>query len=285
MPSSVILWQLQTVDHVYLEATPPILETAQNPWTVLSSVDHKPESPSLSGQRPSWVPRWDEGWYVCRLGSSGNWYRAGGTHASSSDASVAKIGEIPSIQAMLMDTTTWCSRTFAEDELRLVEHQVAEAPMQQLWQDLQQQEQGSMYGQTKLDCEYAFSLTIAAGNGADGFSAGNNPAQHWFVYQEYQRLIDCGTVVLVEMAKRQDLFWTKDEYDRAPVGYTRMVIRGATVPFVVRKTASVGAGGSASNRYRLVGEAYVQGIMRGELYNGVDDKDGGLAEETTVLEE
>lgn len=48
--------------------------------------------------------------------------------------------------------------------------------------------------------------------------------------------------------------------------------------------APVGAGGSASNRYRLVGEAYVQGIMRGELYNGVDDQDGGLAEETIVLE-
>ncbi|KAI4169325.1 MAG: hypothetical protein LQ348_007300 [Seirophora lacunosa] len=58
----------KSLDHVYLEATTHILETAQNPWTVLSSVDHKPESPSLSGQRPSWVPRWDEGWYVCRLG-------------------------------------------------------------------------------------------------------------------------------------------------------------------------------------------------------------------------
>ncbi|KAI4169324.1 MAG: hypothetical protein LQ348_007299 [Seirophora lacunosa] len=219
---------------------------------------------------------------------------------------------------MLLDTITWCSRTFAEDELRL-EHQVAEAPMQQLWQDLQQQEQGSMYGQTKLDCEYAFSLTIAAGNGADGFPAENNPPQHWFVYQEYQRSIDWDRrsrrdgettrsvwdqytfettlqMHALEYVKFQRtnlvgrrFFLTSKGYygiahNALKVGDTCMVIRGAMVPFVVRKTASVGAGGSASNRYRLVGEAYVQGIMRGELYNGVDDQDGGLAEETIVLE-
>ncbi|KAL8957983.1 MAG: hypothetical protein Q9193_004870 [Seirophora villosa] len=312
----------KSLDHVYLEATTHILETAQNPWTVLSCVDHKPESPSLSGQRPSWVPRWDEGWYVCRLGYAGNWYRAGGTHPSSSNASVAKSGEILSIQAMPLDTITWCSRSFAEDELSL-EHHVAEAPMQQLWQDLQQQEQGSMYGQTKVDCEYAFSMTLAAGKGVDGLPAENKPAQHWSVYQEYQRLIDwdrCarrdgettrsildqytfGTTLKMHaldymrfqrayLVGRRFFLTSKGYYGIAhnalKVGDTCMVIPGATVPFVVRKTASVGEASSASNRYRLVGEAYVQGIMQGELYdgqsNGGDDQDGGLAEETIILE-
>jgi hypothetical protein len=62
-------------DDVYLETATRLLETDENPWIVLSSVDHKPDSPSLSGQRPSWVPRWDEDWYTYWLGYPTMWYR------------------------------------------------------------------------------------------------------------------------------------------------------------------------------------------------------------------
>ncbi|KAL8651736.1 MAG: hypothetical protein Q9210_003082 [Variospora velana] len=226
---------------------------------------------------------------------------------------------------MLLDTINWCSRTFTDDELTLL-FQVAEAPVQQLWHDLQHQEQGSMYGPTSYDRDYAFSLTISAGRAgwraADDGPAEDDPILHRSVYREYQSLINWdrrprndGSTMKVDphgqisetslqmyahaymvnqrraLTNRRFFLTSKGFYGVAhntlEVGDTCIVIRGANVPFVIRKAGCVGQDGNTSNRYRLIGESYIHGIMRGELFdrqaNGIDNQRGGLAEETIHL--
>ncbi|KAL9612822.1 MAG: hypothetical protein Q9167_002605 [Letrouitia subvulpina] len=179
----------KSLDSIYLEIAIHVLETDKNPWTVLSTVDHKPDSPSLSGQRPSWVPRWDEGWYTYWLGYPSMWYRAGGNLTESLNARVNETKATLQIQGTKLDGIIWISRAFGQEELEL-EHQVVEAPVQKLWQQLEQQGLGTLYGQSSQDCEYAFSLTVAAGRAADDGPAEDNLELHRSVYQEYKNLLN-----------------------------------------------------------------------------------------------
>ena len=81
----------KSVDEVYLDIASCILVNDPHPWTALSCVDHATNSPSLSGQRLSWVPRWDEEWSVYYLGYPPIWYRARGSLVPSKRQSVSAI--------------------------------------------------------------------------------------------------------------------------------------------------------------------------------------------------
>ncbi|KAI4217694.1 MAG: hypothetical protein LQ351_000290 [Letrouitia transgressa] len=311
----------KSLDSVYRDIATHVLETDQNPWTVLSTVDHKPDSPSLTGQRPSWVPRWDEGWYTYWLGYPSMWYRAGGNSTKSFYAEVNETAATLQIQGKIVDVIIWVSRAYAWDELEL-EHQVLEAPVQNLWQQLEQQGLGTLYGQSSQDSEYAFSLTVAAGRAADDGPAEDNPDLHWSVYQEYKNLLNWSKRSSSEpTAKRPEMrrqmsektlelnartytrnqlrtlfnrrfFLTSKGYygighRSLEAGDVSAVLIGAHVPFVLRKAPLHNQIGHASDHYRLIGESYIHGIMRGELLGGRDDlphnQRGIFVEETITL--
>ena len=238
------------------------------------------------------------------LGYSSMWYRAGGDQPS---AFQVKINSNLSLEtrAILLDTISWTSKAFVSEELELA-HQKEGAPLQKLWQELEPSPQSN---QSSHDREHAFSLAIAAGRAADEGAAQDNPTHHWHVYQAYKQLIagsEAKGAQPVDKPNSTDeppeeslrlealtyinnqrralhnrrLFRTRN--GRYGVGHRTLergdmcgVIRGANVPFVLRRAESeLGCNGQIvqdqANAYRLVGEAYIQGIMKGEALDMLD---------------
>lgn len=297
-PSAGEGWQLQSVDYsmsvdrVYLEVASHILMNDPQSWTVLSCVDHKPDSPSLCGQRPSWVPRWEEGWHVYTLGYQSMWYRAGGCGPEPFQASLSRSGSSLSVQGVLFDTIVWTSESFKDEELK-IEPQRKGAPLQRVWRELEQHQVISIYGPRSEDREYAYSLMLIAGRAADDGPAEDKPSLQKSVYQKYKNLFrtnpEDSELSLAERADETNevriytvnqrralhnrrIFLTSKGYygvghNLLEIGDKCLVIRGANVPFVIRKTQSAQQISQDSRQYRLIGEAYIQGIMKGEVFD------------------
>lgn len=289
----------KSVDDVYAETARHLLEHDLYSWTVLSCIDHIADSPSLSGQRPSWVPRWDEGFRVYWLGYTGMWYRGGGERPA---AFRVKIRSDSSLEAtaILLDEITWTSQAFTSDELVLI-YQKEYAPLQKLWQELEQGGQSTLYGPSSHDREHAFSLAIVAGRAADEGAAENDATHHRSVYQAYKALVAGDNLNATEEPTTVDsdpssedidqhlhlealtyisnqrralhnrrLFRTRNGYYgvshlTVEAGDVCCVFRGANVPFVLRGVECSEHSQGSTDVYRLVGEAYIQGIMKGEV--------------------
>lgn len=178
-----------SLDQVYLDTAKSILENDPYPWTVLTCVDHTPDTLSLSGERPSWVPRWDEEWRVYWFGYPEMWYRAGGNDPAAFQPKVSRTDSSLQLQGVILDSIVWTSRAFDSDELK-PEPQKEAAPIQRLWQELQQHDRDNIiYGPSITNREYAFSIVVAAGRAADDGPADDDPAHHRAVYQAYKSLI------------------------------------------------------------------------------------------------
>lgn len=306
----------KSVDEVYAETARHILEHDLHPWTVLSCIDHPPDSPSLSGQRPSWVPRWDEGFRVYWLGYSSMWYRAGGDQPSAFQVKITSDSFLET-SAVILDTIAWTSKPFVSEELSLTQQKKA-TRLQKLWQEVEQIESSPLTKSSGHDCEYAFSLAVAAGRAADEGAAQDNATHHWAVYQTYKQLLagdDANDTQPVDRVSSNSeppeeslhlealtyinnqrralhnrrLFRTRQ--GRYGVGHRTLemgdlccVIRSANVPFVLRKADSLSRSSDprpeTGNTYRMVGEAYIQGIMKGEV---LDMLDGGSVVEANIL--
>ena len=270
-----------SVDDVYLEIASHILMHDPQSWTVLSCVDHKPDSPSLFGQRPSWVPRWEEGWHVYTLGYPSMWYRAGGCQAEPFQASLSRSDSSLGVRGVLFDTIVWTSGSFKDEELR-IEPQRKGVPLQRVWRELEQHHITSIYGHCSEEREYAYSLVLIAGRAADDGPAEASPSLQKSVYQNYnalfhQRADETNEVRRYTVNQRRALhnrriFLTSKGYygvghNLLEIGDKCLVIRGANVPFVIRKAQSAQQNGQRSRQYRLIGEAYIQGIMKGEVFD------------------
>ena len=288
----------KSVDEVYMDTASRMLESDPHPWTALSSVDHIINSSSLSSQRPSWVPRWDEGWSVYWLGYPGMWYRAEGSPSAPFHARVSKPESSLEVQSTFLDTIVWSSQGFKSKELT-VAHQKKELPLQALWRELEWRDSKSVYGCSSEDIEYAFSLVIVAGRALYEERAENNPSLHQSIYQAYKDMIrrsigredasmankantqgeslekttEANAVTYINnrrraLHNRRVLVTSKGYYgvghNSLEVGDVCAVLRGANVPFVLRKASPNEYHGCASHFYRLVGESYIQGIMTGE---------------------
>ena len=297
----------KSVDEVYAETAQHILEYDPYPWTVLSCIDHIPDSPSLSGQRPSWVPRWDEGFRVYWLGYSKMWYRAGGDQPATFHAEVMPDGSLKT-KAILLDRIAWRSQAFLEEEL-VLSHQRAARPLHAVWQDIEQSNQtdlSTVYGPSSKDREHAYSLVVVAGRDSEDGPAHENPILHQSVYQAYQDLLFSHAPGIEEPISTETkapeskphhlqaltyisnqrralhnrrIFRTSKGYygvghRTLEVGDICCVIRGANVPFVLRKpplepNCSIQISENLS-AYRMVGEAYIQGVMNGEALKALE---------------
>ncbi|OAP60476.1 hypothetical protein AYL99_05478 [Fonsecaea erecta] len=316
-----------SVDEVYLQTAEGILENDPYPWTLLTCIDHTEDSLSLSGRRPSWVPRWDEGWRVYWLGYPENWYRAGGTRPTSFQFEVSRAESSLRVTGVILDSIEWTSRIFDSEEL-LLETQQKEAPLQRLWEELESRRGNAVYGSSQHEREHAYSLTIAAGRAADEGPAEDNPTLHSAIYRAYkeilrgQRVSDheteppssaeadskCqeGTVsprslkleALTYISSHQRRAFHNRRFFRTRKGYFGLghmtvkscdeccLFRGANVPFVIRRVSADNNGqeDSIDTQYLLVGESYIQGVMRGEIFETMDagNRDG-LVERKIIL--
>ena len=323
-----------SVDQVYLVTAKCILETDTSPWMVLTCVDHAADRLPPASKRPSWVPRWDEGWSVYWLGYKEMWYRAGGDDPAAFQFEHSSTDSTLGLRGIILDSIVWTSRKFDADELRL-EPQRQHAPLQQLWQDLQRHDHDNgVYGLWS-DQERAFSLVIAAGRAADEGPAEDDPDHHRAVYRAYKKMvmrsksgtqrsrvsnedqmkgaedlnedrkaIELEALTYIGSSQRRALhnrrfFRTKKGYygiahRTVRTGDLCCVFRGANMPFVVRgEGVSQGSivGGKRKrglsacvvDRYLLVGEAYVQGIMRGELFRDQGNLRSDLHEQRVIL--
>ncbi|ETN37457.1 uncharacterized protein HMPREF1541_08448 [Cyphellophora europaea CBS 101466] len=291
-----------SVDQVYLDTAVRILETDPQPWTVLSCSDHAPDSKSMTGHRPSWVPRWDEGFRVYWLGYPEMWYRAGGPDSSSFTSEYHAETCSLHLRGVLFDTITWASEPYLSEELT-TEQQLTNQPLQRLWNQISQTAGVSYgaYGSTPDEQEHAFSLAIVAGRAADDSPAEDDSQRHRAVFHAYRALITHGALdrdakltsevhTMFDNQRRalhnRRFFRTSKGYygtaHRAlQVGDVCCVTKGSAVPFVLRPV-DVGNVGD-SKRFLLVGEAYIQGVMRGQVWDGdgVEGWQGG--EEDLVL--
>jgi hypothetical protein len=284
-----------TVDRAYLDTAVRILETDPHPWTVLSCSDHKIDSASLTGQRPSWVPRWDEGFRVYWLGYPGMWYRAGGTDDTDFQSKFDSDNSLLHVQGgVLFDMIAWVSEPFVSEQLTLLE-QKAKKPIQHLWREIQSLTPVTpAYGLNSDENRVAFSLAIVAGRDEADNCAELRLDQHLAAYEAYDCVVTSqdsdskaasspGTLALISNQRRalhnRRFFRTlKGYYGIAHrvlgKGDICCVFRGAGVPFVLRRVKANGATSEA--RYMLVGEAYVQGIMRGEVWPLRDRDEEGM---------
>ena len=299
----VIVDYNSSIDEVYRRVALHTLQHDPYPWTILSCVDHRPDSPSLNGQRPSWVPRWDEGWYVYTLGYAGMWYRAGGNQNSSKfQASVSEPGILLRVHGLNFDTITWKSQTFEHEQFRIANQKTTGA-LQHVWHELEHQHRSSPYGNTDEDREYAYSLTISAGRALDGGPAEDDPDIQKAVYRSYKHVVsgtekgryeEGSTEIRTYVAHQggtlhnRRIFMTAKGYygvghNMLERGDECVIFEGANVPFILRPVSDSQQSRHPSRPYRLVGESYIQGVMRGELFETMAkasmDGDSGLKQQ------
>ncbi|KAK4064350.1 hypothetical protein Trihar35433_7867 [Trichoderma harzianum] len=227
---------------VYYETACALLKTAELSF-ILSCVDRNQET--LDSDFPSWVPHWN----------------------------LAKNG-------FILDTITWAGLATTESDFST--HPVGDnrPVVEQIWQDLVANEDAATQYPPEDKVE-AFSLTLVANAAQADQKPSELADEHRQGFRGYCAKFGCTIQdVGVEVAKSESwrfergaawaahnrrVFRTKTGY----YGLAHRLIRegdvccvfpGLRVPFVLRPVGRNG-GGLA---YKLVGDAYVHGVMRGE---------------------
>jgi Heterokaryon incompatibility protein (HET) len=302
-----------SIEEVYLRAARSILGTCQYPWTVFSTVDHTPDSPSLTGERPSWVPRWDESWRVYWLGYPDMWYRAGGHVPEAFEISAPLSEPRVTLKGVIVDAIVWVSKAFTSEEL-ILQQQRKFKPIQAAFKYMMQDSHNSCY----QDSELALSLTIVAGRAANEGPAEDDLQQHRDAYNSYKNImeessdkacvrkdkdeqssdtlssqglgIDVLTFVNNQRRALQNrrLFRTSAGFYGAghmtiESGDECCIFRGANAPFVLRRVDAHRENKVQGRYFRLVGESFIQGIMKGEVLDMLQRPGCKLIEEAIAI--
>lgn len=309
---------------------------------MLFTVDHTTASLSLHGIRPSWVPRWDEGWRAYWLGSPEMWYRAGGLRSSSFRTHVLHTasGTCLQMKAISFDTVEWGSDAFDRDRLDLTSQQESQVLLS-MWEQTEQRRCYSAYGPDCQAREYTYSLTLAAGQAADEGPAEDYPNWQRSVYDQYKldlsglrnsfernsfehgpmddleyrattltgeqerasaRSLAATTYITNQrraLHNRRFFQTSKGYYGvghrELEVGHVCVVFRGANVPFLLRPVdlrapdqhqrvdACLNLNDPMEHVYWLVGECYVQGIMRGQVIETLDEGSSDALKEVEMV--
>ena len=220
----------------------------------------------------SWMPMWDDALLanlIAPIPGSTRWYDASLTSDKTENppkpASVN--GVYLTVRGVVLDTVSACSNTFERTADSIAEHPVVAA---------------LALDQTPLDAEKsdALSLVLIAGmDGNSGKAAEDDIRKHRANFQAYclqkenlelvhQQLylkeIGDGNVYkrnLDYYCKGRRVFRTADgRFGLGPAimreGDQCCVLLGSSVPFIIRR---------AGTNYKLVGECYIHGVMRGEI--------------------
>ncbi|KAK4226288.1 HET-domain-containing protein [Podospora fimiseda] len=282
---------------VYYDAACALVKETTDLGFFLSCVDRDQET--LDSSFPSWVPQWHLAKNVAAIGYPAHWFFAGGKQKNAK-FSISE-GRRLTIRGIVLDTITWLGPATT------MEDYVIDYPSEKrnsgdvmpvvdtIWRELTAQEGGftSRYGpENKTD---AFFTTLVADRmrleDADEETA-NQYRRSFRAYcaKSGCRSIDPGYPEVVPQAEawlfERDVAWAANNrrffgtktgwyglgHKLAREGDVCCVFEGVRVPAVLRP---VGGG-----FYKLIGEAYVHGVMRGEA---IDMMKKGLFEEQDIV--
>jgi hypothetical protein len=272
------------VDDVYMEVTTKLLQYLEPslPLSVAGGMGKK-RPRNLDDDQPSWVVRWDLGMETHNLGRPGQWFYAGGKDVKPSVAidTEAKTLTVP---AVVFDKVKWFSDKIPAPEVEInsiIKNPEHRAAMQWLWDTLPSD---SRYPDEEARRD-AFTLCLVSGRYKHTTVAEDDMVFHRRIataYSEYLKSVQEGTPSDEKLRAEardfeNDYTWTARErrffvtergfYGIGPplvkVGDVIAVPQGFMIPYVLRATKD-------ENKYKLVGAAFVQGIMRGEV---LDEKD------------
>lgn len=279
----------KTVEEVCLELATNLLEQSPN-IDLLSYVFH--DENSVESNFPSWVPRWDIPNSPAAIGLSEIFYYSASGDSQATNLSV--VGNSLHIRAIFVDNIEWAVSVDNGFSSTLIgsKDEITGNPLEDLWY------QYSYHMITRhppsIPDLRAFSYTLTAGL-IDGTPAKEEPHQHYSNFCAYrlQKSAVSGPKLgesLLETLRSGAVGGNPSQFtvdfqlrslprsflctDRGFIGIGPKVARkgdqcwvlsGAKVPFILRPRAS-------NSHYKILGEAYIHGIMRGEAMIG-EEKD------------
>jgi hypothetical protein len=278
------------LDDVYMEVSSKLL-THLEPSFALSVAGGmgKKRPRELDGSQPSWVVRWELGSQTHTLGRPGQWFYAGGKAIEPfrviDDEKKALI-----VSGVVFDTVKWVSEQIQPEEVEInsiIARPNHRAAIQWLWSTLPKD---SRYGDEQARRD-AFTLCLVSGRYKHTSVAEDDMDLHHRIVAAYENLIKSIQDGAVDERLRadardfeNDYTWTakfrrvftteKGFYGIGPQlmqpGDVVAVPVGFKIPYILRPV-------EGTTTYRLVGAAYVQGVMRGEVLDAHDPlelKDG-----------
>jgi hypothetical protein len=278
---------------VYYEAGRALIETCDLTF-VLSCVDR--DQDALDSDFPSWVPQWHLAKYVSALGYPANRYRAGG---SSKEKPVFYVDEAKrrlSIRGFVLDTIPWVANATTNRDFEFHNTDYRPPVVEKIWRELQPHDNDGSGGRyTEEGKADAFFATLTAdvmrleeptentiGLLRRSFHAHCSKFGFTTISGSNQQVPETESWIFERKfawaAHNRKFFRTKSgwyglAHRLMREGDVCCVFEGVRVPFVLRP---VGTG-----MYKLVGDAYIHGVMRGEAI--VMQKDGFFVEEDIVI--
>ncbi|KAF2497497.1 HET-domain-containing protein [Lophium mytilinum] len=293
----------KSVEDVYFEAASAMINYGLHPCITLTYVDHTLDSKSLFGSRPSWVPRWDEGGRVSRIGNIDNWYRAGGTLEVKFKA-IVQSNQSLKLRGFIFDTIVHKSKVLHNKDFSIQTTVQSSGmlvpPIDSLWKEVEEwglRKETDQDIQTLERQEDAFSLVLVAGNAflsmrpAEDFiamhrrrfaayrEAVRQPIRRAEATEEKQRAYALEYERKLTVTNRS-FFCTQTGY--YGIGHMTLekgdlccVFPGAPIPYILRPAAQ------SPGNYKLVAGCYIHGLMKGEVMEKL--KSGEFQEEDIIL--
>jgi hypothetical protein len=283
-------------DVYYATACALLQHSREAPW-VFGFVGHQSLDEVEGREFPSWAPRWERPTVGYSLGRPGHWYRAGAAR----DHLNITIGASRSlaVTGVIFDCVSWTSSLIYFKNLNLNadqwDHNVRSAGepfIDTLWQDTLNAT-GLREDQLRLD----FSLTLTRGypSRTEGNFDMETHIANFAAYRESVRTAINSSHVQepsssdkvgdahdfadkAEFCNNRRIFYTDNNRLGlssyfSQVGDVCCIFPGMSVPFVLRKRTD--------GKYNLVGDCYINGIMRGEIMEQLGE--GKFKEETLIL--
>ncbi|KAH8783432.1 heterokaryon incompatibility protein-domain-containing protein [Diaporthe sp. PMI_573] len=250
---------------------------------VLSAVEHSEQPPT---EFPSWVSLWTEGITMCNLGIFPGFYYNASRGLDEPRPSI--LGTSLRLRGLVLDVVAR-AYPFSDQD---VEFPRQTGTLDVIWDDVVQNNSATQYsGAEKVD---SFSLTLVAG--LSGYDEAETPkalprhrsnfSAYWrYPSASHSRSSSSGDAETFWTGMRltstaRSFFTTEKHYFGLGPRITQpgdrcVVFAGARVPFIIRKAPD------RENCWRLVGECYIHGIMRGEA--GQLAHEGRISPEDIVL--
>ncbi|OCK80879.1 HET-domain-containing protein [Lepidopterella palustris CBS 459.81] len=295
----------KSAEEVYLEIGYALLRHPRETSFLLGAVDHSSPAHVLAeGDWPSWVPRWDQGYWTVPLAVPYNWYCSGGPKRAFS--AHVQPGKLLAIQCLNFDRLSWVSEPLSENNFCIDSanwderfRKCGKSTIECLWET------------TLCSCQHAsndledtFMLTLCREYPATQVvkASGINMSILRTDFAKYRRLMQKAAALPLRpgadaelnnsSSKRVVRFANKigSCYNRrlahteagrlvltprfAEENDVCCVIPGASVPYILRQSSEDGI-------YHLVGDCYIYGVMRGEITQQAEE--GKYKLETILL--
>jgi hypothetical protein len=275
-------------DELYRHLAETLLRNPAECSWVLCAVKCQEREDLMQSLTPSWIPSWNTKILVQRIASVEHWYRAGGHHhLFQSDK---HDGNTLAIRGILFDKVAWMSNVLVSQNFRVSQSQHTQAAesdaepyIDSLW------DQVSKY-LASVDMKLQrkdFLLTLMA-----GYRAGASSQEPWHLQDlnEYLKMarskLSPGPLQEQDERGKYDAAYAEAELDSVhnhrivvtlhgriglvPAPSTRLadtlcIFHGVSVPFILAPTIK--------GRFKLAGQAYIHGVMNGELVDDFEAKD------------